>query len=150
MTGKEAREKVQYGRWPCGCCGKGVGTNSILCSECNKWYHKRCSGLRNLNGIIDFRCPACVQRANAEYMEEEHCVIEEGETLKETDYFCYLGDVLDCEDGVERAVRARVATAWTKWREIAGLLVNKNIPLDKRTSIYDACTRPVLLYTAET
>ena len=45
-----------------------VGTNSILCSECNKWCHKRCSGLKNLNGVIDFPCPACVQRANAEYL----------------------------------------------------------------------------------
>ena len=39
-TGKEAKEKVQSGRWPCGCCGRGVGVNSILCIDCNKWCHK--------------------------------------------------------------------------------------------------------------
>ena len=47
-------------------------------------------------------------------------------------------------------MRARVAAAWTKWRDIAGLLVNKNIPLVSRSSVYDACIRPVLLYGAET
>ena len=35
--------------------------------------------------------------------------------------FCYLGDVLDSEGGAERAVRARVAAAWRKWREILGV-----------------------------
>ena len=43
--------------------------------------------------------------------------------------FCYLGDVLDCEAGVERAVRARVSAAWKKWRDMAGLLTDKRIPL---------------------
>ena len=150
VTGKEAKEKVQCGKWPCGCCGKGVGTNSILCCECNRWCHKKCSGLRNLGGVVDFRCPACVRRANREYVEEEPCVIEEGQTLEEAEYFCYLGSILDCEGGVERAVRARVAAAWTKWRDIAGLLVNKNIPLVNRSRVYDSCIRPVLLYGAET
>ena len=40
---------------------------------------------------------------------------------------------------MERAVRARVAAAWTTWRDIAGLLVNKNIPLINRSSIFDVC-----------
>ena len=33
VTGKEAKEKMQYDKLPCGCCEKGVGRNSILCSE---------------------------------------------------------------------------------------------------------------------
>jgi len=31
VTGKQSRHRVQSVRWPCGCCGKGVGVNSILC-----------------------------------------------------------------------------------------------------------------------
>ena len=50
---------------------------------------------------------------------------------------------------MERAVRARVAEAWTKWREISGLLGNKRIPLKSRAHIYSACIRYVLLYGAE-
>ncbi len=34
-----------------------------------------------------------------------------GGELEEVQQFCYLGDVLDCEAGVERAVRARVAAS---------------------------------------
>ena len=30
-------EPVQFGRYPCGVCGKGVGVNSVLCVACNKW-----------------------------------------------------------------------------------------------------------------
>ena len=29
--------------------------------------------------------------------------------IKALEQFCYLGDMLDCEAGVERSVRARVA-----------------------------------------
>ena len=31
------------GKFPCGVCLKGVGVNSILCSTCNLWIHKKCS-----------------------------------------------------------------------------------------------------------
>ena len=33
-------------RWPCGVCSKGVGSNSIQCSSCQKWVHKKCSGIK--------------------------------------------------------------------------------------------------------
>lgn len=39
-----------------------------------------------------------------------------GGVLKEVQQFCHLKDVLDCEAGVERAVRSRVAVAWGRWR----------------------------------
>ena len=40
VTGNKAREGIQSGRWPCGCCGRGVGSNSVLCMNCNKWCHQ--------------------------------------------------------------------------------------------------------------
>ena len=64
--------------------------------------------------------------------------------------FCYLGDVLDSEGGAEKAVRARVAAAWGKWKEISGLLLNKGIPLAQRGMVFDACIRSVMLYGGET
>ena len=33
------------GEHSCGVCRKGVGDNSILCVECLRWVHKRCSGI---------------------------------------------------------------------------------------------------------
>ena len=37
---------VNSGKWPCGVCGKGVQANSVQCTVCKKWIHKRCSGVR--------------------------------------------------------------------------------------------------------
>ena len=148
VTGKENEEKVQSGQFPCGVCGRGVGVNSIECTVCRKWCHKRCSGLVNINRAVNFCCTACVRRRAGIAAIDESIVVEEG-TVEEVGKFCYLGDMLDSEGGVERAVRMRVSTAWRKWREIAGLLVNRNIPLKSRGRVYDACIRPVLLYGAE-
>jgi len=30
-------------RWPCDVCGRGVGNNSIECTSCQKWVHRKCS-----------------------------------------------------------------------------------------------------------
>ena len=38
-----------------------------------------------------------------------------GAMLEEVQQFCYLGDALDFEAEVERAVRARVAAVWGRW-----------------------------------
>ena len=48
VSGKISVNKVNWDRWPCGCCGKGVGSNSILCNKCKKLCHKRCSRLKNV------------------------------------------------------------------------------------------------------
>ena len=69
--------------------------------------------------------------------------------MEEVREFCYLGDLLDSEGGVERTVRTTVSAAWHKWRDIASLLINKSLPLKNRARVYDACIRSVLLYGAE-
>ena len=77
-------------------------------------YHKMFQ-FENLNGVMIF---------NTWEYTEEGCMIEE-QPLAEVEYFCYLGDVLDCKSDVERSVSARVAAAWTKWRNVSVLLINK-------------------------
>ena len=57
---------------------------------------------------------------------------------------CYLGDVISCGDGVESSVRNRIFRAWSKWRELASLLVNHSIPLEERAKVYCMCVRPAL------
>ena len=76
-------------------------------------------------------------------------VVVEGGVIGVVTQFCYLGDVLDSEGGAERAVRARVASAWGKWREILGQLLNKFIPLARRGMVFDACIGSVM-YGGET
>lgn len=53
-----------------GVCCSGVRGNSILCNECDKWCRQeRCSGLRFLDRVVDFQCPACVKRNRGEAVE---------------------------------------------------------------------------------
>jgi len=33
-------------RWPCGVCRRGTGNNSIQCTSCQKWVHRKCSGIK--------------------------------------------------------------------------------------------------------
>ena len=49
VSGSKEIKPMQSGRYPCAVCGRGVGVNSILCTGCNKWCHKRCSGLNSVN-----------------------------------------------------------------------------------------------------
>ena len=47
---------------PCGVCRKGVVRNSILCVECLRWVHKRCSGIKGkLKSNVDFSCKRCLE-----------------------------------------------------------------------------------------
>ena len=152
VSGKDGLTALPSGQYPCGVCAQGVGVNSVLCTQCGKWVHIRCSGLQNVRQARNrnYVCPTCTTPVIA--VEEEHIILGPGSdsVVEEVESFTYLGDVVDRSGGVERSVSARVAMAWSKWREIAGLLCNKRIPLRSRSNIYDACIRSVMLYGAET
>ena len=49
-------------RWPCGVCTKDVGSNSIQCSSCQKWVHKKCSGIKGSMSKVakSFICRRCL------------------------------------------------------------------------------------------
>ena len=61
---KEGGPIVETGRYLCGLCGSGVGVNSILCVECNKWVHMRYSYLPKVAQAITFMCSACQWRGD--------------------------------------------------------------------------------------
>jgi len=85
ITDEESRHGVQSGRWPCCFCGKGVGVNLLLCIECNKWCHLRCSGLKRVSGVQGFPCSSCKERKNIEDAEKE--LITTGGKTEEVDEF---------------------------------------------------------------
>ena len=83
-------------------CGEGVGANSIQCSDCCGWVHKRCSGVRcPLVTIQSFKRRICLTdegvRCEGERMENLN--LENGEVLEGVSKFCYLGDMLNGEGG---------------------------------------------------
>jgi len=43
ISGERQKPLQKAARWPCGACGRGFGSNSIQCTSCHKWVHKKCS-----------------------------------------------------------------------------------------------------------
>jgi len=95
-------------RWPCGVCGRGVGNNSIQCTSCQKWVHRKCSGIKGsmYKVMKTFICRGCVTP-----------VIGTGRTsvdiggdanLDLVDKFCYLGDILSVDGDADEAVENRI------------------------------------------
>jgi len=46
ITGERQKVTQKAVRWPCSVCGRGVGNNSIQCTSCKKWVHRKCSGIK--------------------------------------------------------------------------------------------------------
>ena len=49
-SGKACGEVERTGKWPCAVCRKGVGVNSIQCTMCAEWVHRKCGGVRGSPG----------------------------------------------------------------------------------------------------
>jgi len=64
MISRERQKVIQKAvRWHCGVYGKGiVGNNSIQCTSCQKWVHKKCSGIKGsmYKVLKSFVCRGCV------------------------------------------------------------------------------------------
>ena len=56
-----AAETRKAGKHPSGVCGKGVDTNSILCTKCRIWIHKQCNDVKGRLAATgdDFTCRKC-------------------------------------------------------------------------------------------
>ena len=61
ISGERQKPVQKAARWPCGVCGRGVGSNSIQCTSCHKWVHKKCSGIKgNMYKVMrSFICRGC-------------------------------------------------------------------------------------------
>jgi len=45
ISGERQKVMQKAIRWPFGVCGRGIGNNSIQCTSCQKWVHRKCSGI---------------------------------------------------------------------------------------------------------
>jgi len=61
ISGEWQKAMQKAARWPCGVCGKGVGNNSIQCTSCQMWVHKKCSGMKGgMSKVMKaFVCRGC-------------------------------------------------------------------------------------------
>ena len=91
----DAPRFVKKSKFPCGVCSAGVGANSIQCTTCSKWVHKRCTDIKGrLTTVVDFICKTCVSPPVAvPNLLPEKIAIGTDEFESVVD-FCYLGDAL--------------------------------------------------------
>ena len=146
-----AGQVKQSGKHPCGICKKGVGSNSIQCTSCNSWIHKRCSGISGkLQSVSGYRCARCVSGnpSQTEVLGEISLGIDG--SLECVEEFRYLGDMIAAGGGAEAASRARVRCAWAKFRELAPILTSRGASLKVKGEVYRACVQRVLVYGSET
>ena len=132
ISSSEVRSGFEVGRWPCGVCRKGVGNNSIFCQSCKHWIHRKCSGISGrLRADLQFVCKRCKGEITDNVVFPAS-VMYSGGSLEVVENFCYLGDMLGSEGGVERSVITRVGIAWRKFRELLSLLTSRVLSFQVR------------------
>ena len=145
-----AGQRLEMGNWPCAVCGRGVGVNSIRCTQCDDWVHARCCGVRGPLGgrEADYVCPPCQGVRVVEDLPE--FVELAGERLECVREFRYLGDVI-CADGrVVASSVARVRSGWKCFGMLRALLTKRALSLRVRGRLYVTCVRSAMLYSTET
>ena len=130
ISGPDLNPLKDSGRFPCSVCRDGVGGNSIFCSGCNLWVHKRCSGIAGkLKEDPAYRCPRCLGRAKPIDPRVKKEIYLDGEKLDVVSSFCYLGDSQSPGGGCEVSTATRVCCAWGKFRELLPLLTCRGLKL---------------------
>lgn len=139
------------GRWPCAVCKAGVGSNSINCTGCKQWVHKKCSGLTGSLNVVGFKCSRCIHGDAREAAEERKGIeIDSDGNVECVGKFCYLGDMIGSGGGAEEASRARVRCAWAKFRELSPLLAARGASLKVKGKLYSMYVQCVMMYGSET
>ena len=133
----ESGQMENSGKWPCGVCREGVGANSIVCTVCKQWVHRRCCGLSgSLSGVVGFKCSRCIEGTGREKTMKAVEVDHVGK-LECVSKFCYLGDMIGSGGGAEETSRARVRCAWGKFRELAPILTSRGASLKVKEKVFN-------------
>jgi len=131
-------------RWPCGVCGRDVGSNSI------QWVHRKCSGIKGsmLKVMKSFIGRGCVNPVTSTGCTSVD--IGARANLELVDKFCYLGDMLSVDGDADAAVETSIRVGWNKFRQLVPLLTNMDISLNMRERLYNSCVRSGMFHGSET
>jgi len=146
ISGEQQKVTQKAVRWPCAVCGRGVGNNSIQCTSCKKWVHRKCTGIKGsmYKVIKSFICRGCMNQVTGTVRTS----VDTGgdANLELVDKICYLGDMLSADAAVE----TRIRIGWNKFRQLVPLLTNKDISLTVRGRLYSSCVQSSMLHGGET
>ncbi|XP_064081904.1 uncharacterized protein LOC135198262 [Macrobrachium nipponense] len=84
--------------------------------------------------------------------DRDRIVIQErrGSIIKQADKFKYLESTLSQEGGCEAEVDSRVKAVLRKWRDVAGVVCDKKMPIKLNVKIFSTVIRQALMYGSET
>ena len=126
------------------------GNNSIQCTSCQKWVHRKYSGIEGSRYKVmkTFICRGCMNSVTGIGCTSVDTGINAN--LELVDKFCYLRDMLSVERDADAAVENRIRIGWNKFRQLAPLLTNKDISLKVRGRLYSSYLRSRMLHGSET
>ena len=137
--------------YPCAVCCKGVGNDSIECSQCKLLVHKKCSGIiGRLVNVRNYICPRCKGESRPIYGIPMSQVDIEGTVLDVEDTFFYLGDMLCSGGGCDSAIVARCCVAWGKIKKMLPVLTPRHISPKVRGKVYAAWVHSAMLHGRKT
>ena len=124
-----------------------MGVNSIECSQCKLWVHKKCSGLTGrLVADPEFVCQRCRGVACPIDGRPVTHVDVDSTQLDVEATFCYLGDMFSAGGGCDHAIDARCCAAWGKFGKLLPILTSKHISFKTRSKVFTACVRSTMLH----
>ena len=108
ISGERQKVRQKAVRWPCGVCSKGVSSNLIQCTSCQKWVHKKCSGIKGSTSKVmkSFICRGCLNPVTSAACTNVD--IGASAKLELVDKFCYLDDMLSVDGDADAAVEASI------------------------------------------
>ena len=120
-------------------CVRGVGNNSVQCTICQKWVHRKCSEIKGgmYKVMKTFVCRGCVIPVTGTACTSVDIYVNAN--LELVDKFCYLGDLLSVVGDVDAAVQTRIRIGWNKLRLLVPVLTNKDTSLIVRGRLYSSC-----------
>ena len=93
----------------------------------------------DLSRVADgFRCRRCDGTIKEVDLAEDLMV--DGETYECVKSFCYLGDTVDGDGGVDLAATARIRNEWMKFGELLPFLTSRAPPLEMKGRVYASLT----------
>ena len=93
-----------------------------------------------------------ISRSKTEYLVPFHqqgVVKLEGEPLPSVNSFKYLGSVIDGSGGCGKDVDGRIKVAWSRWRDLSGVIYDEKVPMKLKSKLYQTVVRPAMVYGSE-
>ena len=91
-------------------------------------------------------------RSKTEYLVPSHqqgVVKLEGEPLPSVNSSKCLVSVIDGCGGCGKDVDGRIKVAWSRWRDLSGVMYDKKVHIKLKNKLYKTVVRPAMVYVSE-